>query len=679
VPLSPLYDGGQPSPVGLYERCCVLYWLYYGQSEDLAAFWSSIGGLEQAVNFVGPPTYAASFQAGICGGQLAIAILGTQTAEQMLGHVVGASTPASTFAGGFQNSWFGATAQQMVGQLGHLLGSNPAPSSVEIWGHSYGGGVAGLLAYEIRGAFPSLVVNVATFGSPRARGGPAPHPSPASWVRVRNQLDPISVIPPRTSSVVSGILTGPYSWAISAPAPWIHDGQGVLLNDQGGFTTAYSDANQDNQTWQTLSSTTQSDHFIGHYRANLKANPEVVNPPPATLAPPVANPAALVAGVTSPPSGPATPALVADANQLYYGSTDGPLTSQNYGSLQLSAAVVSSAQVTPRTNIANFGGSRSMPAAPSNYTKVTMCINNGIYGRTESHVLNLAYNSPLVLPAVQSLCTYRAACLGCAFTTGQTPSKGLGTPQIEWVRLTDAVNPKAGVLFDARPSNYFGYVTASGIPSDTAFNALSIRMVGQMAANFQTGGATPSGFANSTLQLTEAPDDAIQQGAFVPTFKVATNATILSNIQAYIQTLLSSSLGTWGFIGFASNQPKTAITGWAYTAGAWVLSFSGTPFNAGDRVAITHASPVFNKIWTLNVSGTGVVSLVNGPVAGHTVPTGGYAQRVAVAGGISAKAFYSYYTAQGTVGGAPFVRVSKKNPGRQFLGVSFRSRRRRER
>lgn len=679
MPLHPITAGGQPNPQGLWERARILQTLYYGEDLVRAALLNNLGVIYSMGFEPVNESQAAAYWVCEFDDQLLVGVLGTQTATQMVAHVVGAMSPRIIDSPSYVNAFFEATAELILSSIMAQLEVNPPWASVEIFGHSYGAGVAGLLAYQIGLIRPGLALNVATYGSPRSRGGPAYAPAPRSWVRVRNQGDLVTVLPPAYSSVVSGALPSVYTWSVSRLAPWVQDGTGVLLTAPSTFNASYSDATQDLAVYAEVDGTDPvAAHSIVSYATILRAQPLVRDPssPPA----PEPAPGPMVQGmIPALPDGPSSPALVADANSLYYGATAGPLTAGNYGSLQLSAVSVSAAKVGSPTNIANSSGGASMSTG-SGYTKVSMCINNGTYGRTESHVVSLNINNPSILaPVIAQLCRYRAACLGNSLA-GLTipPGKSLGTPQIEFVKLTDAVQPKLGYVLDVRAQNYFGYSTSGGIPTDTAFTALTLRLTGQQNANYQSGTGGTFGIENSTLQLTEGPDNAVVNGVFIPTASLGGANTIAGNINTYVNYLAFSGNVLWGFSGLAANQPPNQIAAWTQPGGVYTITPTNNVYSTGDRVVITGASPVFNKTWTINVN-AGLITLRNPPVSGHTLPTGGTMRRVAVAGGFSAKGFYPYQSVQLSGAGIPAVKVSKKNPGREFLNVSFRSRRRRER
>ena len=232
---------------------------------------------------------------------------------------------------------------------------------------------------------------------------------------------------------------------------------------------------------------------------------------------------------------------------------------------------------------------------------------------------------------------------------------------------------------------------SGGIPADTAFNALTVRLVGVPLLNPivpVTGGLQET----STLQFTENPDDAIEQGIYNFSLPVGGAGKHVDAMVAFINVLLKpvNVTSSWGFMGLNPQEPKLVIASWTNpNPGTYTIQVNGQTWQTGDRVVVTGANPVFNKTWTILVNGT-AITFKNPPVSGHTLPTGGYARRVysgTANAGLqigSTKAFYGYTQVLGANPGPismgyPTVKVSKKNPGRQFLNVSFRSRRRRER
>ena len=694
MPLPPIALAGQPDASGLYARIQLLEWLYYGQSSKVLAYLDAVGPARTYSFVPGPPDVVASYALAELPDQLVLLILGTETVAQLLSHVVGGSKPQLVTGGGFVNSFFWSVAEGMLPVVLAALADAPSATSIEIAGHSYGAAVAGLLSYLLINSGVTTPINLATYGSPRARGGPPPGTPPATWIRVRNTGDIVPVTPPSQATLASASLSSAPVWALSGAAPWTQDGLGYLLSPPNQGTTEYSDTLEDFATWKQPSPEWANAHYSPAYRMILGAIPGVTDPTGLLGGVPTPTPAQVDAGAMVPDQGPPSPSLARDANIVYYGTASGPVTPGNFGSLQMSSGQVNGAAVVPAANMEK-GGDSVAAFAPSGYTKVTLCINNGTYGRQESHTCNIPVtSSSQLLQALTQLARARAALLGNYYTTLAASQKSLGSPQIEFAKCTDAFLPKIGQLFDMRGMNLFGPPGASlgQNASDTAFSSLTVRLQGTSFFGYIIPVTAIGNPENTTLQITENPDDCIEYGTPNLSFNMGNGSTWGSALINYVAALCSTTTGaSWGFEGLNPSENKMSIAGWAVVGNTYGFTLTGgaTPYNNGDRVVITGANNVFNKTWKLSFNAAGqnptTYLLVNPPVSGHTVPGGGNAQRVyasavqspaRLAG--STKAWYQYTGAQGGLT-SPNVKVSKKSPGRQFLGVSFRTRRIRQR
>lgn len=683
--LVPITKDGRPNPQGLYDRLRILEWMFAGDLATTQAFLAT-QGVASRFNYVPHGgTYAASYLAFVIDGNLCFCIEGTQTVGQMVGHVVGAFSPELLPNGVKVNSWFFATATQMFSDWSSDVAHLESGATVEIFGHSYGGAVAGIFGLLLKQAFPSRVVNVATYGSPRAMAAGWPGPPLDDWWRVRNAGDVVTVIPPSTLSTATPGQDVLWALKTGRIVTWDHYGDGVLLPLNMPLTTDYSDFVADTNVYiGGGNSDPITQHSFAAYMLALSLSPGALDSDkvwadPVETADPIAT-----GGLVTIPAGPANPSLYAEMNQAYYGVTDGPLTPDTIGAAQGSALRISDVRQSSG-NIADFLGGASM-AVPGPCTKVTMCINNGLYGRSESHVVFTPLsNLSTLFPQVLELCNRRALLLGNNTTPGTLPVKSLACPQIEFVKLTDPVNPKIGQVIPVGKYSLFGPSTSNfgGQPADTFFSDLSMRITGTQNAWLDgTTGTPPANTRPSTLQLSGNPDVVIDKGVYNGTIvNVGATTTHIQGVLAYLNMLIGTANGTWGFLGLGSDQPKLPISNWAQIAGppaSYTFAATGNNWVTGDRVVITGANPVFNKIFRLTMN-AGIATLQNPPVSGHSLPTGGYAQRIQNAGGTTAKSFWKYTATQTGIDGNTLVKVTKKDPGRQFLGVSFRSKRRRER
>src|SRR5262249_26196830 len=121
----------------------------------------------------------------------------------------------------------------------------------------------------------------------------------------------------------------------------------------------------------------------------------------------------------------------AHANRLYYGTSEGPITPQTVGSFESVTASDPGVVVRAGADMGFF------PAAggQSVTVKVTLCINNGRYGRAESHHLDGVSTPADQDTAANLLAKFRAQMLGSSMANGAS-TKNLGNPKIEFIKIS---------------------------------------------------------------------------------------------------------------------------------------------------------------------------------------------------------------------------------------------------
>ena len=154
----------------------------------------------------------------------------------------------------------------------------------------------------------------------------------------------------------------------------------------------------------------------------------------------------------------------------------------------------------------------------SGYWRITLYINNGTTGVGESHVLSAVGQTPgYVQKKALELARFRSDLLGNNNTGGiATSVKALASPQIEFIRIADALNPRNAYTFRVTdPKSSFGFAGISTNGAEELHRAFGIRLPGAT-----TAGTGRSSFANNLL--VGMPDAGIVNGQYVGSLALGT-------------------------------------------------------------------------------------------------------------------------------------------------------------
>lgn len=369
------------------------------------------------------------------------------------------------------------------------------------------------------------------------------------------------------------------------------------------------------------------------------------------------------------PVDPASFVVPANTNQILFGSPSGPVTAGNVNLLQGTDVTVSSVQRGTGGNIPGFftGGIMAGPL-----WRFTAVINAGSRGKTTS----------VIWQGTNDLSVAKTAALAwanqLAFTLGNngTPVAvdivpSAKSPRITFVRVTDALLPRFGMLVPTDPNSfqYSGYGTGAGNNSYADFisTALALRMTGT------TGEVVPqTGYANHALL--GVPDKIVTAGDQIDlTLNVGpTGATYSQWVSQYLNYIWSPG-NALGFLMVPGTELKKSCTTFAFVGGVWQFSCPAHGYTNQDRVRMTGANaPGFNGSYIIQVIDVNTLGITSGPPSGVAVPTRAKVRRYQLASGIRLGVFAQFKPLPGN-DVAPFgLKVSKRNPARVFTGVSFR-------
>lgn len=201
-----------------------------------------------------------------------ICIEGTTDVLQWFYHAAGALQIAVEGFPGKVHSFWVSVANHIYQRIKDFLEAATV-GPIYINGHSYGGGLAALVAYLVYRDFPERKGGVITFGQPRV--GDSVAAAGVSWpvVRIRNEDDPVCTIPPERASVWLPI--GEQSIA-NGILHYAHQGEEWIVNDDANIALGGSgQVNwRDPQVWtvevQQRGGLNFSDHFMNAYMYRIR-------------------------------------------------------------------------------------------------------------------------------------------------------------------------------------------------------------------------------------------------------------------------------------------------------------------------------------------------------------------------------------------------------------------------
>ena len=304
------------------------------------------------------------------------------------------------------------------------------------------------------------------------------------------------------------------------------------------------------------------------------------------------------------------------------------------------------------------------------FWKISLFINNSKYGRIESHVWNKAGATVSQAKTMaERLIEYRTSCLGNASGSSYGP-KSLGTPMIQFTRISDALSPRVSQIYQNSGTAYFGFGATSS--ADFFATALSMRLIGQMIV-------APNTVSNSNLLLVGQMDTAVTAGTFNGSVNAGGSRSIGVAIQNYLQ-FLQDPANNLGYMGTDTTQPNNPVAPWAQNATTGVITCT-VPGHGYLNLAKVHLERCnaqgFNGIHSIVNVTANTFDLADPYEVGVAIPTRGLCRQIQTGDSPAQSGdnqrllqFYQYQPALGGAAAVP-INVSKKNPGRENLGVSF--------
>lgn len=619
------------------------------------------------------------------GSTMYVVVIGTMNATQWTGQIAGATAmpypPQPTVSVG---AFWWPISQQLNLTLAEL--ATPEITGLVVIGHSYGAALGELTALNFAQNPGQLTsVSALLLGGPNPLTAGYTGPLPAPYFRVGIAGDVVPQLPPAGLDV-----SVPHQFLVDqmtghGPA-WAYYGTGYTLSPAGGLVTDPATQPTLSGALAAIAAGNLTVHQIQNYTSAAIATYQLTAGDPGTSR--WLPGAAAQAGLPSPQT-PAPPIPqgswvdVAGANSVYFAPGSSLITAENLGTIQSVALRVTAELQRSSANIQHVFPGASMPNF-SRLAKCTFVLNNDLYGRFMSSTISNVDSIQAAFLRAQVVAAQIAAALGNSLTTYAAPLPPLpypqsrGTPTVDFIRVSDALNPRVSQLFPLGGANYAGYL--SGKSADFQATSLSMRLPGSSTQNVGSPPVATTFNTFGNFLFVGQPDDAVKAGVYVPGLVLVTGVTLDIALRNLLN-LLTNSVDAWGFMGVDFTQKLFPTGPWSiFNVNFWQFTVTAHGWAEGDRIKITAANSIgFNGVYKIHVIDANTVSLTNGPRTGLPAPTQANARRVQLADGTRLRVFYRYQTPPAGWASPFGIKISKKNPGRRFTGVSFTKRKRRPR
>lgn len=676
MPLSPFTIGGQVNPAAVLEHTSIIAAVYWNSRPALTQIIGEIGGgtiLAYNWSTEGIPVSYVIWQQG---SQINVDITGTVNKAQMIANVVGAFGQPYLGASGFVHNFFLNQATAVYAALQSVLPYPWTAYHFNLCGHSLGGSTAWILGQFIARDTSSSQVSVIGLGSPKSTTKQFSSVKPAEDYMVAMVDDPVSYLPPVSPGIF--LLLSPISVNAAKSYAWQHQSDCYTLDPSGDLTSVSADSFNGIpalSVWRNG----WSQHLFQAYGLGVIAWWQKTQVPPQDAG----LPQILVNLINLPDeqngsqdfSSLATIDIPALNSDVFVGSNTSPVETNN---LQLLTSVAGSAIWSNSRHIDNIGdtGGSMASQATSGLFKVSFIFSDGTYGASESHVYSGATTNSLddILTIAKPLAAQRATLLGSLYNaTPANKTIGAGSPALNWIRVSDLLNPKLSLLSNAL--SLFG--ENNTVVKPATFPSIMVSKQMSCVDKTPTPGTGTNRSTRANLLITFPPSDIQSNEAYNPNCQVAGGgvATLYwwTLYQNYLNTL--SAVGTnWGIAGLAASEQKYVANNWAVAAnGIWSFQSTAT-YNTGDVVRVTHANTRgFNGVYSITAGAVsaGVTTYsVNSYINSKFIPpTYSRVQRIRNSLGVRIVDFYPY-----TSWDQQFPTLRKKDPGRAFKRATFRRR-----
>lgn len=600
-----------------------------------------------------PPSWMAVQQ----GTRITICIAGTVNASQVLLHLSGAIAKPYGTSGDYVHSLWDKIASEMLPDINSIMPADLSGYTIAITGHSYGASIAHLLANYFSTQVGNNNVEVLTFAEPRAISDGYSGPQPSTHFRVVASGDIVPSLPPVSTQLM---LSGISGTTLTSPVfLWSHYGDVKRFTSSGQLLTGPQSESEAWLTPNNVINTLQNTHYMSNY-ANIVAQyyQDNIGTAPDDQA------AAITQAIINQPEVQTQNVNILrtdyinlnTASTVYFAPQSPVLSPTDLDELQSLSITSQGAKSGLNTNSGLLQGFNSTMA---NFYKLTLFVNNGLYGRSASFTLGGGVTWAGAENASKTLIDKYTDMLGNNQAAAPF-AKSEACPMVEFYRISDAENPGVSQIYKTDAAIAFGNHNGVNTAADFFSTSVSTRLVGQNAGN-------PAVFRYSNWLYTGQPDGIFTSGAYNgPAINVATG---VSWEKAYKDFIKYITVGTdqWGFMGTSLASTKKVLTSATVSVNdRWKVTSTAHGWAEGDVIRISAANAKgFNGTQRIINVTANDFELAKGPATslpGFTLAKG---QKIQSASGARQLDFYRFY-------GSLAPRMSKKNPSSQYLGVSFR-------
>lgn len=696
-----LYDGtsGEPDRWGIQQRALLCLAAYKDQATFQRAADNVLGGPAHLwVWFTPNTTTAAGFAIVSRGDELLVVIRGTENLQQWTAHIVGSWGREFTELreGVFVHTgMFDPMENRVLPALRQALDSPPPGGwrKVRITGHSYGAGVAEVLAFRLLGVIPASKIELCTFGKPRTLSTGIPVEFEVfPYARVEGPVDVITHMPPPLGnlraavSTIAGSALGAMglskaaSWvggqAVKVPfgiPMWRHYGDqvglalggrlSVLVGQQAPFGAQYINPERPrgghvmdewyypmlDMGWRGVSPIPPELVEMRALGAVVLAETNHTDPFVDWWAGSTAGRVAEMIGVNFP----ATPGMTGEEFKI----TDG-IDFATFQPVDLASI-----------GAATFTGGGSMAT-----WRYTAYVSWGDNGRSIGiNRLGPANIGDAYTDALNWVRQYKSM---FGNTPLQQPVKGNvllgspGKPCIEWIRVSDVLTPRNSQRFRVPGTAGAPFVALSDdLGADMPWVSVSLSVLGV------SGGRV----SKDVVSIVGQPDGVASNGGYFPNQPMPAGGTFRAALNAYLAYILPPNGVGWGFMGRDMvNAPDTLIEhfGVATTGEASIVA-STANWVDGEYIRIVRSGvPYYNREWRVKLNVDDTYTLLGSRPAQALTPSTATGYRTRLATGVKQQTFYAYSEAAGSFNSDDRAFIAKRNPGRRYDPLASRRRRR---
>lgn len=609
-------------------------------------------------------------------GEYWLVIAGTENMVQWQGNLSGVFlAPGFLGTSALVNNFFLQMAAAIISIVRPKLPEVMSGVTLNISGHSLGGAAGFLIACSLKNAAPNAIINLMTFGEPRSLTENYDGPVPDMHHRIVQTDDAVTVLAP-ANYLFGYRYISPFTKEFGKVVALAHYGTEDWIFLDGTLAADDSDRNDPANKDRWLPATILS-HFINRYCVTLHANYEKFGGDP--LAEEIIDAVTLMqtGNTPTPPDGFDLSEYVDPdaANKQSFPDSPGTITQDNFREIASAGLRILLPNVISLSSLNQKLGVSDMSA--SGFWKVVAPINNDNYGHSASVVIQGSTDASTVYGRADTFVDYYCDLLGNNMTELDRADNGIppsgASPGCEMMSITDAFSSRVGIPRSVRRNIGFGFSAEKGnSPADVFTTALSFSMRG-------VSSQTPVQTSSRTFTIIGQPDVVVRNARYDGTqqlTKIANVVTTFGDQLLILLNKLTDPAGKFGFLGVDKTVPvKSVIKFDVFSTGELLLYAPAHGYVDGDTVEVYSAPKPYKGKWKVRVATVDTFALVGSAASNSTLPKSVNVRRIKKVTGERALVFYQFITPPGGwEKDPPVIKVTKRNPARKIVPLSFKHR-----